>query len=302
MGAVLDEHAIPHTTCTPPQTPFNPSIHLPQQLAKRQRIWWAFIDEQRSMALRSRDPDDDKRMHSCGGLEGGTFLVATRAEGVRSLTDFFFCTAVKYRLGMQVMPSCSCQHKSTPTDGSAPKTCLATADRTGHHAVQCKVGGAPYAAHGQGCHILHAASIQAGYQSRQEQIIPELATTKCPAPQLDVEGWGLRSQTRLLIDFTLRHPLAARYEVRSATAAASGEKSTHYPPRQGLRVRTAAMEVYGRHGAGLTALLNDLADLARQRERSFGLAPTRWLKRWRAQLSSMAAHLVGRAVRSAPPT
>ena len=163
----------------------------------------------------------------------------------------------------------------------------------------CKVGGAPYAAHSQGCQYLYEASIQAGYQSRREQIVPELATAACLSPQLDIEGWGLFGHARLLIDFTIRHPLAERYTISSATKTAAGEKATHYPRQQGLEVRTAAVEVYGKHGKDLQNLREHLADLARQRERSLGVAPTRWLRRWRVQLSSMLAHHVGRAVQQA---
>ena len=61
------------------------------------------------------------------------------------------------------------------------------------------------------------------------------------------------------------------------------------------------METYGRHGEDLIGLLEQLADLARQRDLAFGLAPTRWLRKWRAQLSLVTARMVGRAVQKACP-
>ena len=226
--------------------------------------------------------------------------MATRCDGVKSLPDAFFVAAVRYRLGLTVMPGCSCQH--TSHSGNSRKKCGELADPDGHHAIMCKVGGAPYAIHGQGCNTLLSAATAAGFQGRREQIVPELARPGLKSPQLDIEGWGLMGQERLLIDFTVRHPLASRYETTaSATATAADEKAGHYRQAQGLHVQTAALEVYGRHGAGLEKLLEYLADLARQRERAFGLAPTRWLKKWRCQLSSLTAHFVGRAIQQACP-
>ena len=132
-----------------------------------------------------------------------------------------------------------------------------------------------------------------------EQIVPEFASSKCPSPQLDLDAWCLQGTERLLVDFTIRHPLAGRYEMcGDAARAAEKEKLVHYPARAGLTVVPAAMETYGRHGESMRRLLATLADRARQRDLSFGHAPGRWLKKWRAQLSHAMATLVGRAVQS----
>ena len=102
--------------------------------------------------------------------------------------------------------------------------------------------------------------------------------------------------------FSIRHPGAAHYSVgQDATVVAGREKQDHYGARQGLHVRTAAMEVYGRFGEELTALLDQLADLARQRDLQYGLPPTKWLRKWHAQLSLVTARLVGRAIQKACP-
>ena len=295
-GVVLDQHAMPHRGSQPPLTRFDPILHLKEPLPKRQRSWWAVLDHQRHASVAATDKEAKVRLRSCSGPEGGAFLRATRGDGVTSLADIHFVAAVRFRLGLPVMPAGSCAHTAVKDN----KTCGAGADPRGHHAVTCKIGGAPYAAHSQCCHILSEAAQQAGYQARREQVVPELATSKCSAPQLDIEGWGLHGQARLLIDFTLRHPMALRYtDMKSPTAAAANEKAAHYPARQGLHVQTAAMETYGAFGDDLTQLLETLADHARLRERSLGLAPSRWLRRWRSQLSSAAAGMVGRAVVSA---
>ena len=148
--------------------------------------------------------------------------------------------------------------------------------------------------------MLFHASQAGGYQSKREQVVPELASQSCKAPQLDIEGWSLQRGARLLVDFTFRHPLSSRYSTgQEATEVAAREKDVHYVGRQGLHVQTAAMEVYSRHGADLADLLARLADAARQRDRAFGRAPQRWLRKWRIQLSAVAAKFAGRAVQKA---
>ena len=185
---------------------------------------------------------------------------------------------------MPVMPA-GCCHHTDQCSGAAKKVCNVRADGRGHHAVLCKIGGVQHAAHGQGSHILLQAAQQAGFQARRKQVMPELASSNCQSPQLGVEGWGLLGQQRLLVDFTVRHPFAVRYaKALSPTAVAEGEKDHHCRPQQGLVVRTAALEVFGRHGAGLVDLLESWADCARQRERSLGLATTSWFKRLRAHV------------------
>ena len=172
----------------------------------------------------------------------------------------------------------------------------------GLHACICKIGGAPYAAHGSGCNILYQATLAAGYQSRREQIIPEFATKAVPSPQIDIDGWGLLGQPRLLVDFTIRHPLAQRYSTRDLNTSAHADKTSHYVATHGFQVTPATLDAFGKHSPQLAGLLEHLADLACTRERQMGLPPTRWLHKWRAQLSSVVAHMTGRAICEAAPS
>ena len=193
------------------------------------------------------------------------------------------------------MPVMTCQHRSKHSQ----KMCSERADALGHHAVSCKIGGHQYAVHGRSCHILQQAMFQAGYQALREQIVPELATASCPSPQLDLDGWCLQLDERLVIDFTMRHPEAQRYSGIDAMAKAFKEKHAHYPARAGVSVCAASMEVYGRFGDELAGLLEFLSHRARQRDYAFGCTPNRWLRRWRVQLSHAAAAFVGRAIQQA---
>ena len=300
-GIILDRHGMPHTADAAPAVELDLALHLEQAMPKRQRAWWTKIDAHRAAQLRATGGlAAVRRLNGCGGPEGGAYLRATRPEMGSSLTDNEFVIATRFRLGMRVMASGICHHQKANSQAPRHATCNTAADPFGEHAIICKCGGAPYCAHSQGANILLEASRKAGYQSRREQVVPELATPDCAAPQLDVEGWSTLGLPRLLIDFSIRHPHACHYSSgQSATLVAGREKASHYGSRQGLVVRTAAMETYGKHGDDLTALLEQLADLARQRELAYGLPPTRWLRRWRAQLSCAVTRLVGRAVQSA---
>ena len=284
-----------------------PSLIFPddvqQPMPKRQKAWWDALEQLRHQTLAdqfSQRVEGMGRLESCGGPEGGAFLRGTTADGVSSIGDSHFVLAVRFRLGLTTMPSMACQHRPR----GSQRVCGGRADPLGHHAVTCKTGGAPYALHGQGCHILMGAMQQAGYQTLREQVIPELATSECKTPVLDLEGWSTRAMPRLLVDFTVRHPTAARYRQSdgcnaSATVVAEREKQQHYPTRAGLGVTVAAMEVYGRFGHDLTCLLEQLSDLAQQRDRAFGHKPGRWLHRWRVQLSHATACFLGRAIQQA---
>ena len=171
-------------------------------------------------------------------------------------------------------------------------------DANGIHPITCKVGGAVIAAHSEGCQVLADACREAGFQCRREQIIPELASASCPSPQLDIDAFGVAGADRLLVDFTMRCSAATRYrwgERADAVASAEADKQRRYPPTGGISVRGAAMDVLGRHGPGLTSLLEELADRARLCALEAGRPPTRAMRTWRIRLSAAAARLVGRA-------
>merc|ERR1712026_313219 len=86
-----------------------------------------------------------------------------------------------------------------------------------------------------------------------------------------------------------------RWGQRSCPAAsAESDKTDRYPPKGGVAVRGVGLEVLGKHGPQLTALLTELADRARAHAIQQGRAPARLLRRWRIQLSATCARLVGR--------
>ena len=70
---------------------------------------------------------------------------------------------------------------------------------------------------------------------------------------------------RLLIDVTVRHPMASAYQSEasrtagSTAAAAETQKLGRYPPRAGRSVAPFAVETWGRLGESAEELLQTLA-------------------------------------------
>ena len=300
--AAAGVHVDTHGVARPPAKPdsssssslaqWDPAKDL-EPLPKRQRGLWDAWDKSQIARMGTAD---QQRLADCSGPEGGAYLVAGKVELNVSLTDHEFMHYTRLRLGMELVRPGPCQLARVTRDGER-RICGAFMDAKGGHCIGCKIGGAVVAAHGEGCQIIAAATREGGYYSRREQIVPELATPECPSPVLDVDAFGLASADRLLVDFTLRSNLAERYRWgQRATPAASAESDKHerYPAAGGVSVRGACMEILGKHGPELTALLHELADRARAHAVQQGRAPGRLLRKWRCQLSGVAARLVGR--------
>ena len=268
-------------------------------LTHRQRGWWECINKARASRMQSCKTHG-ARITQCAGDEGGIFLNATAAEMGFSLSDAEFRHALRMRLGLNVCEKGYCQHSSSKPGPRSP-VCGACLDTKGVHATSCKIGGEVNVMHDNGRDILHAAARAAGFRALTEQVVPELRTSTRKEPRLDVEAWGHPACQRLLVDFTVRDPAVSRYDaIRHKPAAvaeqAEREKHNEYPEQAGVRVRGACMEKLGRHGPGLAQLLEELADLARQRDEQMGQAPRRWLRIWRAQLSAACIRACSRAI------
>ena len=69
----------------------------------------------------------------------------------------------------------------------------------------------------------------------------------------------------------------------------------------GWTVIQGAAETWGFVHANLDHLLADLAVLAAQRQRDRGCHPTRWLAKWRTQISLQLATTIGKALLAAVP-
>ena len=297
FGIFVDGWGMPHRQ--QPADVMDPTTAPKVPLPKRQRAWLS----EAAAAAKDNAPEELRgRLEQCGGEEGGIFLTATRTEnGGSSLADAEFRTGLRLRLGMPVCAPGPCQHRSARGSGSV---CGHTLDSSGNHALTCKVGGEVNVLHDAGCQVVLQAARAAGMRALRQQIVPELRTAAKGEPRLDVEAWGSLAFPRLLLDFTVRDPLAARYaklrdEPAATAARAEAEKSRTYPPRGGVSVRGLCMERLGRHGPMLAQTLAELADLARQRDADRGMAPRRWLRGWRAELSAANVRSSHRAIATA---
>ena len=144
--------------------------------------------------------------------------------------------------------------------------------------------------------------------------MPELVVWKQQGGQLviedafiDVELFGHPHAPDRLSDATVRHPAAKAVLAKAArsrgAAAAEGVKckEMRYPTSGGKAVIACAIETWGFADGKLEALLEELAVLAAQRQLDRGLAPTKWLRRWKTMLSLGLALDVGKAMLAAMP-
>ena len=162
-----------------------------------------------------------------------------------------------------------------------------------------------------------------GLHTRREVPIPEF--TRLVAGQngaelrdgiLDLMGW-CPSWGECLLDVTIRHPFAQRYQPAAAHASghanACGEhdKLQTYPDSAGRRVTPCSLETFGRFGPQFDHFLVRLVSFARDRERLRGLSSTRHLPKWRLQLGTALMKCIAKTIidsllpsraRSSPPS
>ena len=79
------------------------------------------------------------------------------------------------------------------------------------------------------------------------------------------------------------------------------DKLKRYPAKHGKALIGCSMETWGRFSKSLDALLEELAGLAGRRQRDRGIQPTKWLLKWRTQISLCVALHIGRCILDALP-
>ena len=132
-----------------------------------------------------------------------------------------------------------------------------------------------------------------------EQVISELASQTRKEPRVDVEAWGHPGEAWTLLDVTVCAPWADRYTDKTAVEAAEHRKNLEYPRRGGIAVTGISVDLLGRFGSQLDALLARWADYARARDRDRGQCPRRWQHIWRVKISSAVATGIARQISSA---
>ena len=244
---------------------------------------------------------DTARVLSCGGPGNGEWLRSPSPTLQQGFTDSQFLTALRWRLGLQVIPThlVSCRHQYVK---ASSKECGHPFDHTGHHSVMCNVGGGPTIfLHNPIAELAASFLTTAGFDARHEVSIPEFTSQRINPTSpggvdfidgiVDVLGWHV-VLGEFLLDVSVRHPLAVQVARRAATvagtAALAGERDKHlrYPAKAGRCIVPLAVETFGRIGCEFDEWLMTLASAARARDRDSGLSGMRHLTTWRSALNT----------------
>ena len=197
---------------------------------------------------------------------------------------------LRWRLGIAIV--CPIQRCCNVKADGEP--CEELLDAHADHAVTCGCGPLRIQRHNLYADELADCITETGAHVRREAFVAEFATQDSDAI-LDVWAFGRPDIGDLLVDVTIRHPMAATYQsaaseqVGHAAAKASDQKLKRYPA------------FGGRLGSGAEELLDHLAASAARREAMRGHASSAGscLKRWRAALDAVVQRGVASAVLSA---
>lgn len=265
-------------------------------------------DEQQLRDLLVHDERQLARLNSCSGLVAGRWLSMFPASWWPKFEDSYYIMALRFRRGLILAPAGQkCMHVKVKDRQVRCEQCM---DGFGDHAVSCSFGGHLFTRHGAiNCVVAEAGRV-AGYTAYSEQVVPELCqvvvqtggVVKIREARVDVELFGHAYAPNYLVDGTVKHPAASTYVHRASQdvgyTAEEGvkAKAKRYPPARGKSVIACSMETWGRASEFFDALLIDLAALASRRQRERGMQQTKWLAKWRTQLSLSLAIHVGRAL------
>ena len=243
------------------------------------------------------DASQKTRLLSASGPTAGTSFVALLSTPRVNYTDMRWSEAVRWRLAVPSPgPASTCQNSRSNGD-----LCGELLDATGNHAVSCDPGPLRTFRHNDLSDIYAEILEEVGAVVRQEAFVPEFSTAK--EAWLDVWAYGLPELSDLLLDLTVRHPSASRYQPGAArqqcytAEEAAREKEAKYAAAGGRSVWPIAHGTWGRLGSLAEELLAKCAGIAARRAHRRGRAPGNPLRRWRAQLDAalhrdVAAQLV----------
>ena len=253
------------------------------------------------------------RLNACSGPVSGRWLTSFPLSWWREFPDDVFIMSLRFRLGVPVVPAgLRCYHAQCKDQDTF---CDEPLDEMGDHAVACNIGAYVSCRHSALNHTLAQAGRDAGYAVLFEQVVPELAlrrqrrdaTRYIEDARIDVELFGHPCAPPWLLDGTVRHPAAQSILSKASriagAAAQVGVDAKHkrYPPRGGKSVLACSVETWGYIHENLDNFLGDLAVLASQRQRNMGQHPTRWLSKWRTEISIQIAMSVGKSLVAAVP-
>ena len=245
---------------------------------------------------------DRTRLLSAGGPTAGKSLVAPAGLKQAHFSDVILTQILRWRLGIEgsspVRQCCNVKADGDP--------CEEALGVHADHAVICPCGPLRIQRHDAYADTLSECIAETGAHVRREAWVGELATEQSEAI-LDIWAFGSADVEDLLLDVTIRHPVAAAYQPQAsqeaghAAATAAKQKLVRYPAAGGRSVTPFAVETWGRLDYGAELVLESLAAAAARHAALRGQAPPPGgcLKRWRAALDAVVQRGVAMAVLSA---
>ena len=187
--------------------PFRPAVpdrHLLSQYLQHSAAITSFCLYQQA------DASQQTRLLSASGPTAGTSFVAPLGTPGVNYMDRQWSEAVRWRLGIPTVgPAGTCQNARL--DG---ELCGELLDASGSHAVSCDIGPLRTFWHDDLANIYADILDEVGAVVRQEVFVPEFSNRQ--EAWLDVWGYGLPKLPDLLLDITVRHPGASRYQPGAA--------------------------------------------------------------------------------------
>jgi hypothetical protein len=243
-------------------------------------------DAQYTSMLARADERSRTRLISAGGPTAGTSFVAQLGTAGVSYTDRQWAAAVQWRLGITVPgPQTTCVNENY-----ADECCGQPLDAAGDHAVDCPTGPLRNRRHDDLADIYADILEEVGAVARREVFVPELSTNA--EAWLDTWGYGIQELPDVLLDITVRHPYATRYQPGAsnhcghAAIHSEREKERKYPPARGRSIWAVVHETWGRLGDKAELLLDTCAGVAARRAYRRSRMPGNCLRKWRAQLDA----------------
>ena len=251
------------------------------------------------------DEEARVRMLAVRNAVGGRFLCNPRAD-LRELTTPYWRVMVRLRLGLSVLPDTGCPPRCAMEYADGTGKCLKPTDAWGNHAVSCAVGPWRGRRHSALAKLLWKWLSDAGWIADREVMVPKWRKVegdgRVVQAVMDIVASGHSHMPSMMIDASIRSPHAAQYRPRAARVpghaleVCESQKHVRYPDREGLHVRVAAVECFGRLGSEFSSILEVAAAAHSEERRSRGL-PSRSVKdRWLTQLSVCVAWHVSNAV------
>ena len=202
--------------------------------------------------------------------------------------------------------TCSGEQRCQNFSASTQCYCHEPLGEFADHAAGCQYGPLRIGRHDAYADQLADCIAETGAHVRREAFVKAFSNAQSEA-WLDIWAFSGVNIQDLLIDVSIRHPMAGAYQPAAArndaAAAQAGEKDkwARYPASGGRAMTPFVVETWGRMGPSAEALLESLAAEATRHARRRGQEATAnaFLRRWRASLDACLQRGLAQALHAA---